>query len=555
MNKFILYKLNRGIWTALLKQNKLSEAVENFKAYIKNLENFEKTDEIESEINCSKKIFIENLTELSEKYLKNKDYANALICYQNIFEHDSNNTEIIKQYINCLDTTSQFDLELILAEHYHKISDSSDSLKILSKLYDKNNRFNEALDCYEKYMKKEHKQQLDINDNTSLGCVYFNKYIRAGQNPDDAKKALEHFKIVSDKYPNNKIYLKNTIVAAMKAKDFKTEKKCWEYYLKNNFADAEDIFTYSASCMRNGDIEGWKKYYNSRFNKKEKTIYPKMDKPEWKGEDIHDKILLIHYEQGYGDNFLMFGYMPRIVKLAKHVIYYIQNNAYELVKNNDFGVEVFCQKVKDLNDIKFDYHIPCMSIPIALNLNKDNISVGGGYIKPDSDNVKFFKEKYFNTKKLKIGLSFAGINSNSKRDIPINELKKLDSLENVEFYCLTKDIPDKTLNHFKNNKITNIAKEFNTFADTAGAIENTDIIVSSDNCILNLAGAMGKKTLGVFNYHYEFRWYDLTGDDSGWYKSVKPIVNNEYNDWSLSIKKVIAEIKNIQKINIKSTDR
>ena len=36
-------------------------------------------------------------------------------------------------------------------------------------------------------------------------------------------------------------------------------------------------------------------------------------------EDLSNSTLLVHYEQGYGDNFLMFGYMPRLVKLAKKV--------------------------------------------------------------------------------------------------------------------------------------------------------------------------------------------------------------------------------------------
>ena len=54
---------------------------------------------------------------------------------------------------------------------------------------------------------------------------------------------------------------------------------------------------------------------------------------------------------------------------------------------------------------------------------------------------------------------------------------------------------------------------------------------------------MGKKTIGIYNYHYEFRWYDLSGEDCGWYKSVKPIVNDPYDNWDKSMQKAIIEIQ------------
>ena len=187
-----------------------------------------------------------------------------------------------------------------------------------------------------------------------------------------------------------------------------------------------------------------------------------------------------------------------------------------------------------------------MSIPIVLGLDKNTISVNGGYIKP----IELLREKYnnefFNNNKLKIAIGFRGVAGNQKRDIPLKHLKLLDDLKNVQLYCFTKDVNDEELKCFKKNKVINIAKEFENFAHTAAALDCCDLVIASDNCILNLAGAIGKKTFGIFNYHYEFRWYDLKGENCGWFTSVKPFINNEYNDWGKTILKVIEEIKSLQ---------
>ena len=544
---FFTAKLERAIWVALVEQNRISDAVLAYEAFIKNIQAFEQFADFEkdaiAEISYSKKLFTDKLKTKYEEYFKNKDYSNAVLCCKYIYERDEKDETNLSNYIKCLEKLEQYDLQLLLAKFYLKTYNKSICYKLLSEAFDKNQEYKKAIEYYTKYLIMEHKTKPDGNDYNLIGCHYFNSYVKKGENPEDADNALKYFRRTIEEFPDNKAFLKNTIVAAMKAKQYDIEKECWKTYIEKGYASKEDEFTYSASCLRNGDIEEWGKYYGSRFEKNEPTIYPKINKPEWTGdEDLSDKTLLVHYEQGYGDNFLMFGYMPRLVKLAKHVIYYIQNNAYDLVKNNKFGVEVQCFKTAKLEDLEFDYHIPSMSLPIALHVNKETISVKGGYIKPDKEKVEEYNKKYFQTDKLKIGVAFAGISSNSKRDIPLKELLRLDDLDNVQLYCFTKDIPDETFKEFKRNNVINIAKDFTTFSDTAAALENTDIVISSDNCILNLAGAIGKKTLGMFNYHYEFRWYDLTGKDCGWYKSVIPIVNNKYNDWGLSMKTAIKYI-------------
>ena len=99
---------------------------------------------------------------------------------------------------------------------------------------------------------------------------------------------------------------------------------------------------------------------------------------------------------------------------------------------------------------------------------------------------------------------------------------------------------------FRKNKIHNIVKDFNDFNQTAAAIENCDIILTTDNVIMNLSGALGKKTLALFNWYYDWRWFDIKGENITYLTSVKPFVNDKMNNWDYSINAAVAEIRKIQ---------
>ena len=85
--------------------------------------------------------------------------------------------------------------------------------------------------------------------------------------------------------------------------------------------------------------------------------------------------------------------------------------------------------------------------------------------------------------------------------------------------------------------IVNLAGTFVDFSDTAAALTNMDLVISSDNVILNLSGALGIKTFGLFNEQYEYRWFDLP-ESSGWYNSITPFVAKKQNDWAEVIERV-----------------
>lgn len=554
MDNLFLLKLNRSVWVVLLAQKKPLEAISYFESYHSSLLSLQSDkklkDEVVKELMFSQGLFQGRLTKLALEYMNESDYENALICYTSLFKYNQTDVTAIRNYITCLDALEQYDLETELVKYLESMtSEDKEIYKLLSEICNKNNNISKSIQYYEKYLELKGSGNTTPSEYNQLGCYYNLLYSNESCKYEDIKKSLENFEKAAEMEPFNRLFHKNATIMASKANEWKICAKHWDKLLEINQLTNDDKYDYAAFCLKTGNFEDWYKYFDSRFNKENnKTRYPEISKPKWNGiKDISNSTLLVHYEQGFGDTFLMWGYMPRLAKLAKHIIFVVQDAVYDLLKDNEWGIEVIPKSLANLHQIKFDYHIPSMSVPIVLKLDAENISVGEGYIKPNQELVQVYKKKYFTNKKFKIGISFSGSASgNITRDISIETLLPLDKLKNVELYCLTKGIDDSKFNKFKENKIVNIAADFNNFADTAAAIANLDVVLTTDNCILNLAGAVGKKTLALFNWHHEFRWFNLTGNDVVWLTSVKPFVNESINGWDESVKKAVAEIKNMQ---------
>lgn len=547
-DSFLFLKLNRAIWVAYLEENKITEAVNFYKIYHNLLteykcNNQEEQNEISSELLHAETIYLNKLKNKIDRFIANEDFSNALICCSAYIKKNQNDIEILKQYIKCLEHLEQYDLQLEVIQYLSKFcTETPDINKEIAQIYAKSGDLPKAIESLEKYI--DLVPYANGDDYNLLGCYYNNYYSDRVSEIEYAQKSLEAFK-KAETLKLDPIIVKNVTIMASKCNDYKTAGKYWEILFKIKELSNDDKYDYAAYCLKTKDFQGWHKYFDSRFEKENnKTEFPKIDKPRWNGKkDLSKSTLLVHYEQGFGDSILMFGYLPRLAQKAKKVIFVVQNELYPLFKDNSYNIEVLPASTK-LSTIKFDYYIPSMSIPTVLEYGEDELSVGEGFITANADMVKEFKSKYFNNKKFKIGLSLSGSTTGDKtRDISAKEFLPLDELENIELYCLTKDIDMDNFSEFKRNKVINISKDFKDFSQTAAAMENLDVVISTDNCILNLAGALGKKTYGLFNLHNQFRWFDLSGENTIWLTSVKPFVNEEMCVWNKSIEKIVTSIK------------
>ena len=556
MDNLLKLQTQSVVHLALLEQGKIIDSIKTFEKYQNYLKTFKDADEqtqeiILKEMNKLREEYFSKLITFGNRYLVKGEYSKAALCFTEVLQYVQKDVYLLINYIICLYKLEQFDLEEEFIEYLKTLipQDNAELFKDLSKFYIQIEKTTDALSNLFKYAEIIGEENLSAEDYNMLGMLYNDLYVNHGRNLEDAFESLEFYLKADEINPLSQKTTRNIALASALVNNTNIAKMYWDKLFKLGGITKEDLLEYSMFCLKIGDFENFYKYYDNRFEVDTyKNIYIKSDKPLWKGENLSNKTLLIQSEQGFGDTFLMSGYLPRILKTAKKIIFLAQGEVCSLLKESFKDIEVLPINQTDITKLEYDYHVPTMSIPSVLKLTKENISVVGGYLKTNCDLTEKYKEKYFDNDKLKIGFAFMGnIKGKQLRDIPLKEFLPFDNLENVELYSLTIDIDEKEYKIFKNNKIHVFNDVIKDFSDTASLVENCDIIITSDNCILNLAGALGKKTIGLFNWNYEARWFDLTGKDCGWFTSVKPIVNEEMNNWKPSIEKAIEEVKALNK--------
>lgn len=303
----------------------------------------------------------------------------------------------------------------------------------------------------------------------------------------------------------------------------------------------DDYVAYSHLQIQLKNFQEGFKYYEYRFQRKGNPLeYPKFDKPRWEGQEILDKTLLVHYEQGFGDSIQFFRYLEQVKPLVKKIIFRVQDELVDLFRNNIENIEIVGLSMP-LLELSFDYQIPLISILFATNATIDNIPYTKGYIKADKAKIERYKKDFFDNDCLKIGISYNGAQfGNARRNVPLECFYPLTKLKNIKLYSFQKGFGAEQLKNVPPDiEIIDLGKTFNDFSDTAAAMENIDLFITSDNSVFNLAGAMGKKTFVLLNKYSEWRWF-YDEETTPWYNNVKIFKKqNEEEDWDLLIQKII----------------
>lgn len=394
-----------------------------------------------------------------------------------------------------------------------------------------------AINYFEKCLEKDPK-------NVSLCNIIGITYAKVDKY-ENIDEQIKYFKKALELDPNSDAALRNLAFIYPLKNMYQEAMDCFHKLFKLGTIP-DDYFAYACYKIKLGDFEeGWK-YYEYRFLKSfGHTSYPEFEKPKWTGQKIPNKTLLVHYEQGYGDSICFFRYLEQLKPLAKKIIFRVQDGLVDLLKFNskDLGIEIVGMSTP-LKKISFDYHVPLMSLMYLLKARIDNIPYTKGYIKADKNKVEEFKEKYFDNDNFKIGIAWNGAQGGSKiRNIPLEVFYPLTKIKGVKVYSFQKDYGSEQLENCPADvDIINMGEGFADFNDTAAAMSNLDLFVTSDNGVFNLAGAMGKKSFLLLNKESEWRWF-FDEETTPWSENVQLFKKQfEKQGWDVIMQKVVETI-------------
>jgi tetratricopeptide (TPR) repeat protein len=296
---------------------------------------------------------------------------------------------------------------------------------------------------------------------------------------------------------------------------------------------------------------GWKKYewrWETDQLKNEKRNFAQA---QWTGSDeIENKTILIHAEQGFGDTLQFCRYVPRVAQRAGHVILEVPRPLCTLMRTLAGDVQVVAR-----GDPlpAFDLHCPLLSLPLAFDTQLETISSDAPYLFADEAKANAWRVRLGRHDRPRIGLVWAGDprkqlpNSHRidrQRSIAFDRLAPVIEVEGCDFYSLQKgehaaaQLRDSPLRQ----RIIDWTGDLNDFSDTAALIDNLDLVVAVDTSVAHLTGALGKPLWLINRYNTCWRWL-LERTDSPWYPTARLFRQDDTRDWDPVIASIAAALR------------
>lgn len=286
----------------------------------------------------------------------------------------------------------------------------------------------------------------------------------------------------------------------------------------------------AVALLRTGNFEaGWPEH---EWRLKTKLKFPQrpFHQPQWLGERIEGRTVLLHAEQGFGDAIQYVRYVRLVSDRGARVILECHP---ELRRQFDKfpGTEQVISRGQPLPD--FDYHSPLASLPFACRTKLETIPADVPYLLAKPELKQSWARTLGPSDRPRVGIVWAGNPTHPNDGVRSIALRQLAPLANagVEFHSLQKglavsqiaDAPCELspIDHHR---------ELNDYVNTAALISCLDLVIAVDTSVAHLAGALGAQTWVLLPFVSDCRWL-VAREDSPWYPTMRLFRQQKRGSW------------------------
>jgi SAM-dependent methyltransferase len=274
------------------------------------------------------------------------------------------------------------------------------------------------------------------------------------------------------------------------------------------------------------------------------TAQPPATFPEWKGESLAGKSIVIWSEFGLGDEifFLRFARTLREQCGAARVTVMCQSPLVRLFEESQEADAVI--DVKNAAQLPaHDYWVFPHTIPAYMPLELEALPPAVPFLRAPSVEAPAALLAAPRDA-LKVGVVFKGAPTHENdhaRSLPsLSVLDELFKLKGVEFFSLQKGAgADEAAQYAQRlSNFHDLGAGIRSMEETAIVIAKLDLVLTVDTSVSHVAGAMGKPTWVMLPDFGDWRWH-YRREDSPWYPSARLFRRRFGGNWA----EVVARIR------------
>ena len=326
----------------------------------------------------------------------------------------------------------------------------------------------------------------------------------------------------------------------------------WElfphYLFQNRFAEAWEAFEQRFAAG----------HLNGVFH------YPFLQ-PLWRGEPLAGRHILVHNEQGLGDQIMFASALGEVIAEAGTTTLVVSGELVPLFQASFPTARVFPAQVgrfagdhpppawlPELGAV--DYQIPIGGLMHRLRTRTEDFAEPRIYLRPSDDARRRWgrtvARKMPKADGPRVGLCWASnpalfrLDSSrraTKKSMTLETMAPLAAVEGVQFVSILNWKIDPMPRAFA-GRLLDVSLDLKSLDDTAALIGELDLVITVDTAVAHLAGALGKPVWLLLHDFADCRW-SLQGERSYWYRDMRLIRQAAPGDWAGVIARTAKSLK------------
>lgn len=303
--------------------------------------------------------------------------------------------------------------------------------------------------------------------------------------------------------------------------------------------------------------EGWLAYewrhYQNRNSSETQHLVPF---PRWTG--VKKNHVLVYPEQGLGDEVMFASCIPDLIESAESCVLLCASRLVNIFTRSFPQITVTPSPTGNdhtwINTLQqVDYRIPVGSLPRFFRKSLKSFPSRDHYLLADPDKKKHWHAKLAEIGTgVRVGISWRGgkdFVEQTIRSVPLDLWQDLFQLKNVLFINLQYGDHEDEITAFNtqgSHKLLTLEgiDALHELDNFAALICNLDLVISTDNSTVHLAGALGTPTWVLLAAGANWRWME-EGRQSLWYPSVRLFRSKAgaLHDWDSVLHNVRCELE------------